>query len=659
MSQPLRLPKSAAARAAGVGLVAAAAIAAGLSFADASEPGDNATTTPIKHVVVIFQENTSFDHVFGTYPNAVNAVGEIPFTPASGPAPTVNGLTSTLLTANPNAANPKRIAPSQVIPTIGCQNNHGYTAEQRAHNGGLMNKFIENTQGGGCGASGVMDYLDGNTVTGLWNYAKTFAMSDNHYGTGFGPSTIGALELVSGNTATVVNEAGIPMASQAGNVNNGTAYSNAYPYPSYDACTASAGFYAMSGQNVGDLLNTKNVSWGWFQGGFKPTSREAPSVAFPAGKPICGSAHKNAAGAQVGDYDAHHNPFSYYRSTSNPQHLPPTAEIGSSDQANHNYDESDFDAAVAAGKLPAVSFLKASHYQDGHPGYSDPIDEQQFLVEKINALQNSPQWESTAVFIAWDDSDGWYDHQSPPLVRWSASPEDALNGPGKCGEAGPGVTQANDRCGFGPRLPLLAISPFAKSNYVKHTANDQTSLLKFIEDNWSLGRIGAGSTDAAAESLNSMFDIADATPDNTGKLILDPKTGALPGTKPIAAPVSDPPAPTPATPSPGPSPSPGPAPQPTPTTNVGKTTLKAKRKTSKSFTVTVGISSNPSKKTAVRVRIKKGKKELATGSGTAKGKSVAISIKSKKPIKPGKYTLVITFTAPGELPVSQTKTVKL
>lgn len=662
------------------GLVAAGAIAAGLSIADASEPGDNATTTPIKHVVVIFQENTSFDHVFGTYPNAVNAPGEIPFTPAPGTQP-INGLTPTLLTANPNAGNPKRIAPSDVIPTIGCSNDHGYTAEQRAANGGLMDKFIENTQGGGCGKSGVLNYTDGNTTGALWNYANRYAMSDAHFGTGFGPSTIGAIELVSGNTATAIDDAGLPMASMAGTVNNGTIYSNANPYPSYDGCTAASHFYALgdktgaaalgagnTSKNVGDLLNAKGVSWGWFQGGFTPTSRQAVSAEFPHGRPVCGAAHRNVAGALVGDYDAHHNPFAYYRSTANPEHLPPTAAIGSSDQANHQYDLTSFDAAVAAGALPAVSFLKAGHYQDGHPGYSDPIDEQQFLVEKINAIQASPDWASTAIVVAWDDSDGWYDHVTPPNVRASATPEDALNGPGKCGTPGPLVPRASNRCGYGPRLPLLVISPYAVPNKVKHTANDQTSVLRFIQDNWSLGRIGNGSTDAAAEPLDTMFDFTGPT--RNGKLLLDPATGAAPGTARIPFPPTPTPAasatptpaplatPTPAQSTPTPSPTP-PAPLPLPAASLSKLTVKAKRATSKTIRVDLGVKSKPSLKTSIRVRLNKGKTQVATGTATFKGKTLRITLKSKKAIKAGKYSLVITISQPGRLPTAVTKSVKL
>jgi phospholipase C len=148
-------------------------------------------------------------------------------------------------------------------------------------------------------------------------------------------------------------------------------------------------------------------------------------------------------------------------------------------------------------QLPAVSFLKAAKYQDGHAGYSDPLDEQHFLINTLNALQDSQYWSSTAVIITYDDSDGWYDHVMPPIVIHSSDPaNDAIVGSKLCGTVAVGLP--NDRCGYGPRLPLLIISPFARSNFVDNTLTDQTSILRFIEDNWHLGRIGGTSLDVYA-----------------------------------------------------------------------------------------------------------------------------------------------------------------
>jgi phospholipase C len=462
------------------------------------------TTTPIKHLVVIFDENVSFDHYFGTYPNATNPAGEPGFKAAPG-TPSVNGLTGELLTNNPNLDNPQRLDRSQALT---CDQDHTYTDEQKADDSGLMDKFVQSVSGGSCtDKSIVMDYYDGNTVTGLWNYAQNYALSDNSFDTMFGPSTPGALNLISGETqgATVTG-------GTTHNVVNGNDIGDLDP--TYDACSAKSATLAMSGQNVGDLLNAQNLTWGWFEGGFTPTSAAGASV-------VCGSTHQNVGGATVTDYIPHHEPFQYYQSTSNPQHLPPSSvwKIGQTDQANHQYDLSSFWTAFGNGYLPAVSFLKAPAYQDGHAGYSDPLDEQTFLVNTINKLEKSKFWNDTAVVVSYDDSDGWYDHVLGPIVSQSNDSVDALTGPGSCGVAKTSATL--DRCGYGPRLPLLVISRFAKQNFVDHSVTDQTSILRFIEDNWKLGRI-SNSFDALAGSLNNMFDFDEA---RAGKLILNPQTG--------------------------------------------------------------------------------------------------------------------------------------
>jgi len=181
--------------------------------------------------------------------------------------------------------------------------------------------------------------------------------------------------------------------------------------------------------------------------------------------------------------------------------------------------------------LPAVSFLKAPGYQDGHAAYSDPLDEQKFITSEVNALQNTPDWKSTAVVVAYDDSDGFYDHvysgvhnpSNTSRVPTPPGPQDFLNGTGICGSttATPLAGQ-NGRCGYGPRLPLLVISPWAKANYVDHTLTDLSSIPKFIEDNWRLPRI-SGSFDRIAGSITNMFDFNRRHPG--AKLYLNPATG--------------------------------------------------------------------------------------------------------------------------------------
>jgi phospholipase C len=511
--------------------------------------GGNKTATPIKHIVIIFQENISFDHYFGTYPVATNPKGEPQFHAVPG-TPTVNGFTTALLKNNPNlnpqngagATNPFRFDRAAAATE---DQNHDYLPEQEAFDGGLMDLFPAFTGTPGPPPSApaqalttgqTMGYYDGNTVTAYWNYAQHFSMSDNSYGTGFGPSTPGAINLISGQTNGAINDLNGPGALV--DDGNGGLTDVGDADPTGDVCSTTSGeTFQMSGLNIGDLLNTAGVTWGFFEGGFNL------SIVNPNGTTGCGrKTTSTVTNVLKADYIPHHQPFQYYPSTANPTHARPNSvwEIGHDGPANHQYDSLDFFAAVKAGNFPAVSFLKAPGYQDGHPGYSDPLDEQKFVVDVINFLQSQPDWDSTAVIISYDDSDGWYDHQLGAIVNTSATAEDvatgrgdALTSPGMCGtgvNALPGVNpttlHAQGRCGYGPRMPYLVISPWARHNFVDHTMTDQSSTIHFIEDNWLGGkRIGQGSYDAIASTITQMFDFNQRFPNRV--LILNDTTGEV------------------------------------------------------------------------------------------------------------------------------------
>src|SRR5271166_2521761 len=307
----------------------------------AGQPANNSwgtpTTTPIKHVVVIFQENVSFDHYFATYPIAQNPQGEPSFQPRQGflfPTPTVNGLTPSLLTNNPNSSNPFRLDHSQAST---CDQNHNYGAEQSAFDMGLMDKFPETvgvSESAFCDASFsyghangslVMGYFDGNTVTALWNYAQNFAMSDNSYGTTFGPSTPGVINLVSGQTNGVtatLNGTGDEVSG--GSDNSLTVVGD--PDPLGDVCSnPTRNQVTMGSKNIGDLLSAAGVTWGSFMGGFNL------SIVNPNGTTGCSRSSVNAVdGVATNDYIPHHSFFNYYTSTANPAHTRPAsdAEIG-------------------------------------------------------------------------------------------------------------------------------------------------------------------------------------------------------------------------------------------------------------------------------------------------------------------------------------------
>jgi phospholipase C len=533
-------------------------------------PGLNPAPTPIasttsakviKHVVVIYGENVSFDHYFGSYPNAANLPGEPSFTPATGTPTNIANYTTTpsLLTDNPNtniangvaAANPYRLARAQAATN---DQDHNYGPEQTAFDNGKMDLFPLSVGTAdsaalatATGASAIstttaltMGYFDGNTVTGLWNYAQHFAMNDHSFGSTFGPSTPGAINLISGQTNGVINPLNVASATVADGQGGLTDINDADP--TGDVCSSTSANFSMSGKNIGDLLNAASISWGFFEGGFDLTAtntngttgcgRSTGAVYIP-GKPL------------KADYIPHHEPFQYYASTANLNHVRPasvavigTAADTGAGTANHQYDTNDFTAALAAGNLPAVTFLKAPGYQDGHAGYSDPLDEQTFVVNMVNAIEASPFWSSTAIFINYDDSDGWYDHMTD-LINGSASAADSLSGAGVCissasaAAALPGPNSnglpVQGRCGHGPRLPMLVLSPWSNTNYIDNTPTDQSSIIQFIEDTFLASqRVGGGSFDATAGSLDKAFNFSNgAVVPNPTPLFLSPTTGKV------------------------------------------------------------------------------------------------------------------------------------
>jgi phospholipase C len=453
-------------------------------------------------------------------------------------------------------------------------------------------------------------------------------MSDNSYGTTYGPSAPGAINLASGDTGNVDmgHTANAPSISTASSPDNDVTpdglggyslTSDAQPY--WDDCSTRDAV-AMGGTNIGDELNAAGISWGWFEGGVRPTENFQAALAATghSGQPtsqftpdefkaanfqlnvphssnqgLCDAVHP--VGVALGgtgqwgykdDYIPHHEPFQYYETTANPHHLTINTDaqgndlltgsdslssVGKDTQSfsgaygtgpqfntpNHQYDTSDFDqlmAAINAGKLPAsdmpaVSFIKAPGYQDGHAAYSDPADEQQFLVQKINEIEQSPDWKSTAIVINYDDSDGWYDHAFAGVINQSLSPADNLTntvlgtiGPTnltsqQCGPSPQTTTPLGGgeqgRCGFGPRLPMIVISPFAKRNYVDHNLTDQSSFINFVEYNWNLPGI-SGSFDQALSATDASegipFDLAgmfDFTQTHNPAVPLSPDTGQV------------------------------------------------------------------------------------------------------------------------------------
>ena len=535
----------------GPAVVAACTLVAGLGPRRAA-PQAPAPPIPaaavIQHVVVIFQENVSFDHYFATYPHAANLPGERPFTPLPD-TPAVAGLSGDLLTRNPNAlnplngedaVNPYRLPPSQAATA---DQDHSYTQEQLAFDHGKMDLF-PGSVGHGDKPQGSralqakrslnLAYFDGNTVTAMWNYAQRFAMSDHFFQATFGPSTLGHLNLIAGQTNGVaaVKNGASPNVLIEGGGGSYTILGDVDPIG--DICSSSKRIQVtMASRNIGDLLDQAGVTWGWFQGGFDVTATN------PNGTTGCDRSHTSRVTGLLVER-LHPAPRAVPVLPVDRQPEAPPADVG----RGHRHERrsrrtiSTILPTSTRRSTPATSRRSCSSsrppIRTATPDTPIRSTSRRFVVQVLNDLQQRPEWKNTAVLLTWDDSDGWYDHLMGPIVNSSVGPVDALDADGLCGDGtgdsagispAPPTTHALGRCGYGPRLPLLVMSPWARRNYVDSTVTDMTSIARFIEDVFLDGRrLGGGSFDAIAGSLMGLLDLThgpDAAP-----LLLDEQTGA-------------------------------------------------------------------------------------------------------------------------------------
>ena len=392
------------------------------------------TATPIRHVVVIFQENVSFDHYFGTYPYAAGTDGQR-FT-ARTDTPAVDGLapaTEPVAAAEPAAQHQpahhqpqqrrcrsgstaaRSASPGSAGGQLTCDQDHNYSDEQQAFDGGKMDQFVQSVGTGGgkapfgtpCNPNTVMDYYDGNTVTGLWNYAQHFAMSDNSYSTTFGPSSPGAINLVSGDTGNVdmahtANSPSIatsteperrPDRERQGRVladqrrpavlgrlldprRGRAARARTSATSSTRAASPGDGSRAASGRRTSypDALAATGHS-GQSTSTFTPD--EFKSAGFAANRPcrtrsnqgICDAVHP--VGVALGgtgqwgykdDYIPHHEPFKYYASTANPHHLTIPTDASGNDTLGRPGDDRARHAVVTSAAQP--QFDTPNHQYD-------------------------------------------------------------------------------------------------------------------------------------------------------------------------------------------------------------------------------------------------------------------------------------------------------
>jgi phospholipase C len=416
----------------------------------------------IGHVVVIFQENWSFDGLYGKFPGAngiANAGDTIKQTDRNGQPyatlpPSIDNWKKQPETRIP-AALP--VAPFDLAPYVRPDDVtgnpvHRFYHQQYQINGGKMDRFVA---WGGTGGL-VMSYYDATHMP-LGTLAQQYVLADNFFHAAFGGSFLNHMWLACACTpywpdAPAVMRAqldahGMLLPDGDGDVTPdgyvvNTAFTVNTPHPANVARERL--LPNMTDATIGDRLDASGISWAWYSGGWRDA--------------LAGKAHAT--------FQYHHHPFAYFARWAD----------GTAAKARHLKDEDEFLRDVREGRLPRVSFVKPLGLDNEHPGYTNVATGQQHVADLVAALQASRYWKDVAIIVTYDENGGRWDHVPPPRVdRW-----------------GPGV-----------RVPAIVISPLARRGFVDHTYYDTTSILKLIETRWGLAPLGP--RDAAANDMRNAF----------------------------------------------------------------------------------------------------------------------------------------------------------
>jgi phospholipase C len=419
----------------------------------------------LKHVVVIYLENHSFDNLYGEFPGAdglANAGDHATQVDRSGTAyRTLPRPPGTAFPANlPNAP----FSIEKYVP-IGANTPdliHRFYQEQAQIDGGQMDRFAAISDAKGL----VMGYYHSANLP-LAKEAADNTLCDNFFHSAFGGSFLNHFFLIAVKAPMF---AGAPASMRVQLDANGslvkdgavtpdgfvvnTAFTINTPHPA----KASRAMLMPNQRDttIGDRLSEKNVSWAWYSGGWNDAVAGHPDKLF----------------------QFHHQPFAYYANFAD----------GTPGRRDHLKDETEFITAARAGQLPEVSFVKPLGELNEHPGYTNVLSGERHVEELLQALRASPEWKQTAVIITYDENGGFWDHVSPPTV---------------------------DRWGPGSRVPTIVISPFAKHGYIDHTVYDTSSILALIEHRYGLAPLGT--RDAAANDMRAAFDFSGSAGETPGR----------------------------------------------------------------------------------------------------------------------------------------------
>ena len=441
------------------------AVSAGAS----NGPGGNGNIgglAGINHLVVIYDENHSFDNLYGLFPgaNGISRASDTATTQvdlATGQPYTCLPQTDTHLvgTCLPDQ-------PFDITKYVGADQKtrdlvHRYYQEQIQIDGGKMDKFVTVSDAKGLSVG----YYPTDQLP-IAKEAARYVLADNFFHAAFGGSFLNHQWLVCACTPvyahavsdgsskdlhTILGSNGLPTKDGQLTTKATGDYAVNTIFPASKPTIPAAQLPLLTNATIGDELSGAGVSWAWYSGGW----------------------NNAVAGSADPLFQYHHQPFNYFANFA----------PGTPGRA-HLQDETDFIAAAKAGTLPAVSFVKPIGADNEHPGYTDVLRGENHLRDLINDIRNGPNWSDTAIVITYDEHGGFWDHVAPPT--------DASH---------------SDIWGPGSRVPTIVISPLAKRGFVDHTLYDTTSILATIERRWDLAPLGT--RDANANDLRRAFTLGE------------------------------------------------------------------------------------------------------------------------------------------------------
>ncbi len=445
----------------------------------------------IEHIVVIYAENRSFDHLYGLFPGAegiaqATAEQKTQLDHDGTPLPTlppvyVRGKPSDAYpTGLPNGpfridAAPVNRRLDEVLPSP----THSYYQHREQINGGRNNMFVAMTNVG----AWAMGYFDGSQMK-LWQWAREYTLADHFFQAAFGGSYLNHHWLICACTpmhkeapastrpqleadGRLKKQPDSPASVMSGPVHvfDGRVAPDGYTVNTAQPAYQPSGVSPADGGNpdladasrtpvppladrtIGDTLTAKGISWAWYAGGWNEAIADGRRPASEKRRVI----YAGAPGALA--FQPHHQPFNYYA-----RFAP-----GSADRERHLQDYEDFVAAIDLGTLPQASFYKPTGRVNQHPSYTDLAQGDGHIDALLQRLRASPLWSKLAIIVTYDENGGYWDHVPPPSgAGWG------------------------DRWGPGSRIPALIISPFARRGYVDKTPYDTTSIIKFISRRFDL-----------------------------------------------------------------------------------------------------------------------------------------------------------------------------